>query len=260
VRAGDFGVEVIGRDTDLREADSGHVLARPGAVYEVRLRNFGPLRCVVALDIDGKCVSGNGLVLQPYGVCTLERPVDASEHGRFTVVAEGDERVFGPDGGRDNPNLGLIEASFRRELPQSNRDHWFAPDDFAPRPMPAPPSPAPPSRIQPVRPTSPRPPEWENRVRINGMRSAGASRSAPVSHPPHAAVPMPDYLGSIQSAAGTGLTGHSSQEFFAVSVGPLEMEATTLRLRLVIASEEDICAPRPLPSQQDAPARPAARP
>jgi hypothetical protein len=255
VRVGDFGVDVVGRDTELREAETGHVLARPGAVYEVRLRNFGPLRCVVAVEIDGKAVSGNGLVLQPYSVCTLERPVDPNEHGRFTVVAEGDERVFGADGGRDNPDLGLIAASFRRELPRPNREHWSPPEDFAARMPTIPPMP---SRIQPMRPSNPRPPEGENRLRSEGMPSQ--SRAVPMSRPPHASEPIPDYLESIERAAGTGLTGYSTQEFLPVTVGALESEATTLRLRLVIASEEDICAPRPLPSTQDAPARPAARP
>jgi hypothetical protein len=98
------------------------VIARPGAVYALRLRNHGPLRCVSNIRIDGKTVTSGGLVLDPYSVLTLERPVDETETGRFTVVAEGDERVFGPDGGRDNPDLGSIEAAFRRELPRDVRD------------------------------------------------------------------------------------------------------------------------------------------
>ena len=40
----------------------------------------------------------------------------------------------------------------------------------------------------------------------------------------------------------------------------LESEATVIRLRLVIGSEEAISAPRPLPESDEAPVRPAARP
>jgi hypothetical protein len=40
----------------------------------------------------------------------------------------------------------------------------------------------------------------------------------------------------------------------------VETEATVIRLRLVIATEDALSAPRPLREPQDAPARPAARP
>lgn len=95
--------------------------ARPGQVYRLRLRNFGPLYCVADVDIDGHRVTAAGLVLEPWGTTDLERPIDTPEDGRFTVVGEGDESVFGPDGGRDNPALGLIDARFRRELPRHDR-------------------------------------------------------------------------------------------------------------------------------------------
>src|SRR4029077_5174407 len=119
MRNGDFAVEVVprGKGIGLREIGSGHVLARPGQVYALRLRNFGPLRCVAVVSIDGRAVTAGGLVIDAYCTEELERPITPDEDGRFTVVAEGDERVFGPDGGRDNRDLGLIEVRFRRELP-----------------------------------------------------------------------------------------------------------------------------------------------
>jgi hypothetical protein len=119
MRNGDFAVEVVarGKSVGVRETGSGHVLARPGQVYALRIRNFGPLRCVVEVRIDGRNVSAGGLVIEPWCTEELERPITPDEDGRFTVVAEGDERVFGPDGGRENPDLGLIAAHFRRELP-----------------------------------------------------------------------------------------------------------------------------------------------
>jgi hypothetical protein len=65
---------------------------------------------------------------------------------------------------------------------------------------------------------------------------------------------------AIERAAGTGLTGSSRQEFIPVHVGPLESEATVIRIRLVIGTEEVLSAARPLPTADDVPARPAPRP
>jgi len=115
MRVGDFSVEVVpyleGR---VRELESGHVLARPGQIYRLRLRNHGPLRAVVDIDIDGKSVTASRLVLRPWSMTELERPLRDGEHGRFTIVGEGNEAVFGPDGGRDNESLGVIRAAFQR--------------------------------------------------------------------------------------------------------------------------------------------------
>jgi hypothetical protein len=246
MRVGDFGVEVIphGRGR-VRELDSGHVLARAGQVYRLRLRNFGPLYCVADVDIDGRRVTAGGLVLEPWGTTELERPVDAHEDGRFTVVAEGSEAVFGPDGGRDNAELGLITARFRRELPRHGRRD-DVPTVYSPsapaRPVPGVPRLPLPSRF-------PTPPEWApplNRAELAPMRE------------------VPDVVyervSPIERAAGTGLTGHSEQQFVPIELGPLETEATLIQLRLVIGREEALDdAPRPL-VERHAPARPAARP
>src|SRR6187551_3225395 len=157
MRVGDFSVEVIGTGNGVtRETGSGHVLARPGQVYTLRLRNHGPLRAVAEVSIDGHSVTGRGLVIDPSSSVDLERPIHATERGRFTVIAEGDERVFGPDGGRDNPNLGLIEARFRRELPQMT----FRED---PRPLPDFPSLPMPSRT--MAPPGWTPPHWNSAPR-----------------------------------------------------------------------------------------------
>jgi hypothetical protein len=239
MRNGDFAVEVVphghGR---VKELDSGHVLARPGQVYRLRLRNSSPLNCVVNIDIDGNCVTAGGLVLEPWSTTELERPIDASEDGRFTVFAEGNETVFGPDGGRDNPDLGLIRAGFRRELPRHTRrtempptfTRRFTESDIA---SPARPLPYPPAEF-------------------TALQSVDeALGQAILSEPP------PNY----ERAAGTGLTGHSDQRFVPIHLGPLESQATVIELRLVIGSEEALMdgAPRPL-FERETPARPAARP
>ena len=260
MRVGDFSVDVVAVDGGVREVESGHVLARPGQVYVLRLRNHGPLRCVADVTIDGHGVTGGGLVIEAWRSVDLERPIHASERGRFTVIAEGDERVFGPDGGRDNPDLGLIEARFRRELPNAARDAISAP--AFPRSIPAMPSPPEPG---PRRPSTP--PEWTPPIarsrftrEFDGARVGDAEALmapyAPLEAPP-APAQTPDV---IERAAGTGLTGTSAQEFVPVTVGTLESEATVIRLRLVIASEDALAAPRPLPERAAAPARPVARP
>jgi hypothetical protein len=242
MRVGDFGVDVVAHGGGrLAERESGHVLARPGQVYRVRLRNFGPLYCVVQLDVDGRCVTAGGLVLEPWGSTELERPINAGEDGRFTIVAEGDEAVFGPDGGRDNPALGLIEARFRRELPRTN--HRPEPPDlsFAGRP------------VRRMGLGVPQPPYRYP----NGPTTPTAYRTVDAPSAPYNDVR--DDM--IERAAGTGLSGHSDQQFVPISLGPLESEATVIRLRLVIGTEAALSEADTRDSvDRIAPARPAPRP
>lgn len=244
MRVGDFGVEVLASGGGVvRETENGHVLARPGQVYKLRLRNYGPLRAVVGVEIDGRPVTSGGLVLSPWKWTDLERPIDGGEDGRFTVIAEGDESVFGPDGGRDNESLGLIEASFRRELPEERPDTLV---DGPAEPYAIPSIPM----QRPQRVTSSRP-------LISGLRTTESPWTPSAPEVP----PSFDVGRGIERAAGTGLTGRSDQQFVPVHVGRLESESTVLRLRLVIGSESaiDDDAPRPLPGSR-APERPAARP
>lgn len=270
MRVGDFSVEVVAANGGTREIESGHVLALPGQVYTLRLRNHGPLRAVADISIDGHAVTGGGLVLNAWSIVELERPIHETERGRFTVIAEGDEHVFGPDGGRDNPDLGLIEARFRRELPESRRERGIhAPQPPGiPRPIvPFPSSPNEPG--DPWRPGTPRwtPPAWngptsrsEEPVRRTGLH-VDALLAAGYDPAPPAQPAESSFIGdAIERAAGTGLTGSSSQDFVPVHVGPLESEATVIRLRLVIGTEEALSAARPLPQSETTPARPAARP
>ena len=263
MRIGDFAVEVVprGKGVGVREVGSGHVLARPGQVYALRIRNFGPLRCVADVKIDGRNVTAGGLVIEPWCTEELERPISPDEDGRFTVVAEGDERVFGPDGGRDNPDLGLIEVRFRRELPSGPE---------RPRPLP------PPGIFErdlidsaPADPLRPRP----DRSITMSRRTGGSSNESRFDHATFELSPQSflapvdqDELvlrepnADIERAAGTGLTGHSTQRFTPTKLGPLESEATVIQLRLVIASAESIAAAHSVVEEPVAPTRPAARP
>lgn len=269
MRNGDFAVEVVarGKGVGVREIGSGHVLARPGQVYALRIRNFGPLRCVAEVSIDGRNVTAGGLVIEPWCTEELERPITPDEDGRFTVVAEGDERVFGPDGGRENADLGLIEVRFRRELPGGpERARPLPPTlmDTLDRPPMLPLS-APPSRLRPEVF-----PNW-NVSASAGMPNGSGGRftqgfgisSSPFRSPTEPARPFPeeeDVLDDAERAAGTGLTGHSDQRFTPTQLGPLESEATVIQLRLVIASAEAIQSAPSHANEQPAPARPAARP
>lgn len=246
MRVGDFSVEVVPhREGRVRELESGHVLARPGQVYRLRLRNHGPLRAVARVDIDGKSVTDSGLVLRPWSMTELERPLRDGEHGRFTIIAEGNERVFGPDGGRDNEALGVIRATFRRELPQP-LPREDVPEDVISfdRPLFDREPPRRPSRFSR---------EWSPPMNVAGAGAPSIDR-------------IPDRRRgfdeqAIERAAGTGLSGHSDQEFVPIHLGPLEAEATIVTLRIVIGSEEALAdeSARPLHSRH-APERPAARP
>jgi hypothetical protein len=268
MRNGDFAVEVVarGKGVGVRETGSGHVLARPGQVYALRIRNFGPLRCVAEVSIDGRNVTAGGLVIEPWCTEELERPITSDEDGRFTVVAEGDERVFGPDGGRENPDLGLIEAHFRRELPGG-------PERARPLPPtlmdtldrgPTLPLPATPPRVRPeVSPI------W-NVSASAGMPNGSGGRLAHLFGNMRSPMRLPleppspsldeDALDDVERAAGTGLTGHSEQRFTPTQLGPLESESTVVQLRLVIASAETIQGTPSPAHEQASPARPAARP
>lgn len=265
MRNGDFAVEVVarGKGMGVRETGSGHVLARPGQVYALRIRNFGPLRCVAEVTIDGREVAAGGLVIDPWCTEELERPITTDEDGCFTVVAEGDERVFGPDGGRDNPRLGLIEVRFRRELPNGPE---------RPRPLP-------PKLLEsfgrgaaPGNPEQPSGPEREPWNVVSLSLSSRSNEPSESRTPPRLSALMlpqaPTRPGAadlgvdadVERAAGTGLTGHSSQEFVPVTLGTLEKEATVIQLRIVIATIEAIQSADAFVDDSAAPARPAARP
>src|SRR5581483_1190453 len=161
-----------------------------------------------------------------------------------------------PDGGRDNEELGCVEVSFRRELPRESASRFPIPtitwhDPREPGPHVDPSHPAPNEPFDPTHLPTPRrpmaPPEWMPPT-FNAMsRSAPAARvdvrkpGVPGAAERETGEPRSDM---IERAAGTGLTGRSAQEFE----------------RLVIGTDAAFDAPRPLPDEAVAPARPAARP
>lgn len=264
MRVGDVSVRLVPVGAgEMIEGEDGRVLARPRQVYAVRLENHSDRRAVARVSLDGLPVTDGGLVLSPGEAMTLERPTTEGEHGRFTVFAEGREEVFGDDGGRGNPDLGLVEVEYRRELasppppvyvpraaPPAMPGREF---DFPPAPLPSPP-PATPARPSTV------PQIWSS-AQAPAMTSATplAPTAMPSSAPPlpPAAIRESD----VDSAAGTGLTGRSEQSFRTVAVGPLEETATRVALRIVIGRPEAFGRARPLPgAERPVPPRPTPRP
>jgi hypothetical protein len=224
MRIDDLGVTLEPRDGgQLIERSDGRVLARPGQVYAIRLRNHDHAhRAVVRVRIDGRDVTEAGLVLEPGVTIDLERPT--TDRGRFTVFGEGDEDAFGEDGGRDNPDLGLVEVESRHE-----QRRWH------------PPSPA---RDFPFQNFAERPEAGPYHARMADVLREQVSAY------------------DVEGAAGTALTGRSNQDFVTVRVGALEASATIIRLRIVLGRPEAFDRPRPLPGVRSnpAPMRPAPRP
>ncbi|HEX7243861.1 MAG TPA: hypothetical protein VF263_26475 [Longimicrobiaceae bacterium] len=233
MRIGDVTVRLVpvGGGT-MVEGDDGRVLARPRQVYLVQVSNHSDRRAVAKVSLDGLPVTEGGLVLAPGETMNLERPVRDGEHGRFTVFPEGTEEVFGESGGRDNPDLGLVEVEFRRELAR-----WEPVVLAPPIPVPAPRSPAFP---------------------VPGRPAAPPVHPAPSFIPPYASASIRE--GDVAGAAGTGLTGRSGQTFRVVEVGELEEAATWVRLRIVIGRPEALERARPLPGVRENPVPPRPEP
>ena len=131
----------------------------------------------------------------------------------------------------------MIDARFRRELPRRDRVVDAPPTLYSPRddnPVSVPQRPLP------------------------GVYSA-SNRIARYSLPSSLLDSFTEP--TIERAAGTGLTGHSDQQFVPMQLGPLEDEETVIRLRLVIGSASAIAEESTrLPAEQAVPSRPLARP
>jgi hypothetical protein len=236
MRLNDLTVRLISPQGRMSEQDDGRVFARPGMTYRIRLRNHDPNhRMVLGIDIDGRRVTESGLVLDPGAMIELERPLYDS--GLFTVFAEGNEEVFGEDGGRGNPDLGLIEVTARKEVrgwrpPPPSRDVYTS--------------------FMPLSASAREPFPLE-----------GDDSFFDAAEPDSGQLVLNESISHVrETAAGTGLTGQSSQRFVDVEVGPLEEHATVIRLRLVIAPVTGADRPRPLSGSAETPVppRPIARP
>jgi hypothetical protein len=282
MRSGNISVVIVALDGGhvVEQAD-GTVLARPGQVYGVRLTNHRSERAVVHIAIDGSDMTEGGLVLSGNATSTLERPVKAGENGRFTVFSEGNERVFGPDGGRSNPDLGLIlvRAQWEKKPDPPTKVHhhhyhhhhdyqWYGPyrHPFSPWVIygtNATSSDASDSLLRSsVRGTS----ASVTRGVSNSAAGApnvsytttenasigGASIGGEATFSPDSAsistnyvhVDSASFAPAVERAAGTGLTGESKQTFQYVVMGAMEPGETVVTLRLVVGNQQIIDADR----------------
>lgn len=233
---------------EMIEGKDGRVLARDGQVYIIEITNHGPRRQIVDVRVDGKLITDSGLVIESFSRTRLERPTTPGEHGRFTVCAEGNEEAFGPDGGRANEDLGLVEVLAREELY---------------RPFP----------VRPLNPFILRGPQtpyawptWGTIVNSGslpmGLYDGGCVRGMQASYSAQSVLPQAMNVSEVDiaRAAGTGLSGHSAQQFRSVEVGPLSDDVTHVALRLVIGTETALRRIRPIDGSRSVPARPVARP
>lgn len=276
-------LSLVGPDGPLTETPSGHVLGTPGLVYRLRLRNLHAHQsglCTVALD--GNTVTEDGLVLRPNQTVLLERPLTAGEVGCFTIFGEGHTGVFGEDGGRENPDLGLVRATLQLEAPRP-----VGPWILGSRPEPVYPLPYYPSHppaspwVGPLRGPWLQPGVLFNSNAVNStpvremsfcaLRSSAAEDTFSDSAVMRSStMPEPGVANNVASraarpprqcqAAGTGLTGRSAQVFHPAALGPLATHVDVLELRIVLGGTmPDLTTPRPLPKRRAQPKRPEPR-
>lgn len=281
----------------LPEAAGGYVIAAPGSCYALVLTNHAPQRALVTITIDGRRMTGRGIVVPALSSVQVEGPVDLGAVGRFIALREGHE-ALGEDGGRDRDALGLIEVRYQKERPYVAPALTIAP--FVGQPITTDTIP-----FQPYRRTIPSPWApiqqhfWTYTSKIFGNQG-GQGSAVPVgetvTNPSTSHVTLrsstvgarqPDgalrgvALNAMQAtlsgtsvsavpdratAVGTGMAGDEVQHWDSVSLGALELEETIIRLRLIHTAAAVPAAPRirPLPTggqplQMPAPARPEPR-
>lgn len=121
-----FAVQLLVDGRPLEEyfaRGRNYVEARPGAEYEVRVRNPLPYRVAVALSVDGlntidarrtTAWNASKWVIEPYGTITIGGWQMSSERARrFYFTSERDS--YGAKLGQTS-NLGVVSAVFFREL------------------------------------------------------------------------------------------------------------------------------------------------
>ena len=191
------------------ETPSAYVELRHGQTYQLQLRNDNNSRCDAQVEIDGKTVGV--WRLNSNQSVTLERP--ANDNGKFTFYKAGTAEAQSAQLDSGDFNLGLIRVTFTPE--------------------------------QEVRPVQ--------SVSYSYTTTYGASAGTPVyrgltyTGDTSTFVSQTESLGSASkslSAGGTGLSGHSNQNFDSVAQLDYDYSGqTVIHLRLV-CKEDD--GPRPL--------------
>ncbi len=206
------------RVTNGREVANGYVELSHGTQYALVLRNEQSRRCDAKVTIDGKEIGT--FRLNSHGNITLERK-PGEDAGKFTFFKEGTSEAKEAQIETGSPNNGLITVVFTPErvvTPIVTHTHHWEPD---------------------YEPWIPRyQPHWGDwQWKDNSVYTANSTLCE-----------TKGLSGSCsRSAGGTGLTGHSDQNFY--DVGPIDYDLTgqtTINLRLVATDEKAV---RPLVGQ-----------
>jgi hypothetical protein len=226
------------------ETCDGYVKMNHGQQYSLRLHNShkGPFGCQPAdvdIYIDGKFI---GTYRLRYGqTMYLER--SANDSGRFTAYKANSWEGNRAELCEFDSETGVIKAVFR---PGKVKEVYRAPiviNNFYEQP------------ISPFNITTSDHTDYDpfsNHVSLSyncchdggysGIKSASLTRSRCVSK--SCAIPQSESL----SVAGTGLSGHSDQNFVTVDDLEHNEPATTIYLRLIVSENEYI--PKPLPEKR----------
>ncbi len=206
----EFSVRVLGG----KEVSGGYVEMEHGAKYRLSLHNGRDARCDAYIEVDGKHVGTWRLAARQS--ITLERP--AHDPGQFTFYAVGTIEATQAKLQEGDPNLGLVRVT-------------FTPEGGA-RPLTVTPHYPPPSLPYHTGPDRwPHPWPWRpTYISVGGSATDAASGSMPI---------MASCSAQSHSAGGTGLSGHSAQEFGSAYAIEYDLsQQTVIHLRLVAGHAE----------------------
>jgi hypothetical protein len=201
------------RVTNGHELDNGYVEIAHGTQYQIVMRNDRATACDARVTIDGKEIGS--FRIWPNSSITLERK-PGSDAGRFTFFREGTEEAKQSQVETGSPNNGLISVVFT------------------------------PERARPIQTVTWGEPYWYPWWTVNPYEPKVMFNSWVE---PRVMSFSADVGGRGSRAGGTGLTGHSNQNFS--SVGALDYDysgQTQINLRLICSEQSQI---RPLSGQSN---------
>lgn len=253
-----FSLRIIGG----HEVAGGYVEMSSGEQYTLQLRNFRNVPCQADVKVDGK--EAGCFIIPAKGSMSLERP--EHDQGRFTAYLQGTEtEEFKKAGleGVSEGELGLIQVTFTPQVFQPSHATVITLPPENRRYYPYPWYPYDPPYNPPWIPRGP----YKYEIHWSDTDSAGSADSysstggttveegnTVLGFESSSVSSSADSVGTTtQNCAsggpmGTGLSGHSNQEFVPATIGELDVsQRTTISLRLV-GKREDAMGPRPLTS------------
>lgn len=210
-----------------RETTSGYVEIEHGKQYTLVLRNDRSRRCNAEVSIDGKRIGT--FRIQAHGNIRLERKPD--DEGRFTFYRPGSTAAERADlGSVSASDLGLVKVVFTPESQPVTIIYPYYSRPYYPY-----------SYEQPWYPCA----DTSATISVDESDTSIAANCLATNNPSYSVTASCSSRGDGQSAGGTGLSGHSDQQFREVGDMCLDYcQQTTIHLRLVEGSKQD--EPRPL--------------